>query len=114
VEGIILDQDGDDGGAGLTGAFTSSAGGNTPVSAAGLFDFTGISGFSNITSFTFSMPLGQGRCEVPGTDCSTMMFDDVTFREHTQNTQGLPEPSTLLLFGIGLAGMGLTRRKQRG
>ena len=108
IEGIILDPDNT---GGLTGTFTTSAGGVHTVSSAGLVDFTAVSGFSNITSFTFSMPLGVGDCSVAGTDCSTMMFDDVTFRQHVASGN-IPEPGILALMGVGLIGVGYARQRK--
>lgn len=110
IEGFSIDADNN--GAGLTITFTSSSGGHhsiTNLFGPGILDFAGISGFSNITSFRISAPLGVGECNTLGADCSHMGFDDVTFQPHVPDTSA-PEPATLVLLGIGLAGIGVRSR----
>ncbi len=109
-EGFLLDPD--NAGLGLTVTFAASSGATHTVSDpfVGLIDFSVLTGWTNITSFKISAPLGVGACEIQGNDCSTFGFDDVTFQAHVSNR--IPEPGTLALFGLGLAGLGFARRKK--
>jgi hypothetical protein len=111
VEGFLLDSDGDNGMNGLTATFSASSGATHTVSDpfSGIVDFTALSGWNNITSFTIGVPLGQGSCGIAGTDCSNFGFDDIVFQAHVS----VPEPVTLALFSLGLAGLGLAARRRR-
>jgi len=113
AEGFLLDGDGDNMGNGLTVTFAASSGAMHMVSDpfSGMIDFTALSGWTNITSFTISVPLGVGACNIAGNDCSNFGFDDVTFQAHMP-TGDIPEPGTLALFGLGLAGLGFARRRR--
>ncbi len=84
----------------ITGTLLSSSGSIYIVSAIGTIDFTGLEGWSNISSFSFSVPKVPGQLDICGqstTDCSGIVFDNVI-------TQ-VPVPTTLILFGSGLIGL---------
>ena len=74
----------------ITGVFTSSLGAVLNTSAEGTVSFAGLAGWTGITSFTFSMPFGTGDCAVGGTDCSGMVFDNISF------SASVPEPPVYL------------------
>lgn len=40
-------------------------------------------------------------------------FDDITYRYDDGTTAATPEPGSLLIFGMGLAGLGIARRRSR-
>ncbi len=107
IEDIRLDDEFP--GYNLVGTFTSSKGASLDVSSIGTVNFSTLAGFQNITSFTFSMPLGVGgSCEIAGQNCSTMVFDNIQFREASV----VPVPAAAWLFGSGLLGLiGIARRK---
>lgn len=74
--------------------FISSAGDVLNVTSPGVIHL----GWTNITSFVMSIPMPQRFSEL-------MAIDNVVVR--------VPEPGTFALFGIGLAGMGLARRRKQ-
>ena len=95
----------------FTGSDGSSHTVNTP--AAGLLDFSGITGFTNITWFTMDViaPAYQGACQLPGAQCTHLAFDDVTLSVGQGET--VPTPAALGLIGFGLAALGIARRKRQ-
>lgn len=95
--------------------FTSDMGGNHVLNATatgpnftGLLDFSGISGFAGITTFSILMPNPTTTC-VAGNNCPNFAFDNVTFTA----PPAIPVPAAgfLLLGGLGMmAGMSRRRR----
>jgi len=79
----------------LTGTFTSSAGGNINVGVAGTFAFG--ADFSGITWLEW---------ESDGNN----YIDNLTFNT---NVAAIPEPSTWVLFGVGLMGLVAVRRRNK-
>lgn len=83
----------------------------------GVIDFVALGGWSNIVSFTLSMPIIGGNsfgCQSDSsgnsTNCTTVAFDDVTFQ-----ATAVPIPAALPLFAAGLGMMGFVswRRKSK-
>ena len=98
---------------GLFVTFTSSSGTVATTSLAGTFDFTAFPGWSNISSFTMEVPLGNYTCDGGPEDCSNVSFDNVVFREPVFDGGRVPEPTTLTLLACGLVGIHLLRRRAR-
>ena len=105
LEAFILEA------ASLTVTFNASSGATLGASTVGTIDFSVLSGWSNITSFTMGVPLGDYTC-APSRDCSTVSFDNVVFQEAVISPPQVPEPMTLALLAIGLVGLGLGRYRK--
>lgn len=100
-----------DGDPSLSGVFESSSGATVNVSDPTLLsiDFAALSGWSNISFFTFTVPVGVATCSAV-VNCAGVGFDNVVMT--TPGT--VPIPATLPLFVIALAGLGwfASRRKR--
>jgi len=92
-----------------------------------LFESIGVTPTSaSLTIFTGGIDLGGGATfffngigigsyvEAAGSEniASTVVFDYVELTVVGSDAVSVPEPATIALFGIGLAGIGLARRKQ--
>lgn len=96
---------------------SSSAGGLHVINATdagpnftGLLDFSAISGFSNITSFSLVMPNPGTTC-LNGNNCPNLAFDNVVFQ--VPPTSPVPLPGAFGLVALSLAGIGLSRKRPR-
>ncbi len=92
----------------VTGTFLASSGATHTVSTIGMVDFTILSGWTNITSFTFFTPNEPQPCDGGTTvNCSGIVFDNINFQEHVSSD--IPEPATIALLSLGIAGIGFKR-----
>ena len=92
----------------MTATFDASSGATYTATAptTGVIDFTLMSGWSNISWFTFTTPFEVVSCDVT---CSIVGFDNVAVQTQT------PIPAALPLFATGLGALVLLvrRRKQK-
>jgi len=98
-----------DGDPSLTGKFDSSSGAILSVDSSNLLtiDFTAFAGWSNISFFTFTLPVGVGTCNPA--NCAAVAFDNVVMTASAT----APLPASLPLFVTGLAGLRwLVRRRK--
>ena len=105
----------DEGRTSLPVTFTASSGATHSTSSLGTINFAALSGWSNISSFTMEVPLGDYNCATPGVDCSGVTFDDVTFQAAIVPPPpgSVPEPFSTALLATGLFLLALTRRRVR-
>jgi hypothetical protein len=98
---------------GTPATFRSSSGAihTVPMNTTGIIDFASMTGWSNITSFTFEMPLLAGALSFTcrSDNCTSVGFDDVTFRA----AEAVPLPAALPLFAAGLCALGLLARRRK-
>jgi hypothetical protein len=102
--------------------FTSSAGGmvTVNVNATGIINFDPTF-WSNLSSFDFSMPLLNGTnsftCnsnpDPALNNCTTVGFDDVTFRESVAVPLGAAPPLVSAVFAAGLGAIGWLARRRK-
>lgn len=79
---------------------------NVLLSTFAMSDF----GPGTFTAFSSSMSLGAGTYRIDNDQVGNVDFFDYRW---TVNVSSVPEPGTLALFGIGLLGMGLSRRRKK-
>jgi hypothetical protein len=102
----------------LTATFKSSSGASHDVSfnSTGPINFSSMIGWSNITSFSISVPLTPGRFCPPTADnpCSNFGFDNIVF-EAAASPATVPLPGALPLMATGLGALGVLgwRRKRK-
>lgn len=81
IEALMLQ-----GASSVTGTFSASSGAVAFVSGIGTVDFTALSGWTNITSFNFIMPIQSVMCDQGASvDCSGMVIDNVIFQPHLRS-----------------------------
>ena len=78
---------------------------------------------THLTAFLFNEEFSSGGWDTPFTDPpfdlpgNSTVHDvshySIVFREAPDGTNQIPEPATLLLFGFGLAGLAVARRRRR-
>lgn len=75
----------------------------------------GVSGSGSLGHFNFNV-IGKGSSmlSVDGTLFLDSHLNDVAVHTNTLLLQAVPEPQTYLMFGIGLAGLALLRRRKIG
>lgn len=102
-----------------TVTFASSTGGSHAINATtagpnftGPVDFTALSGFNDILSFSIFLPNPGTNCGLSTSDCPNFAFDNLTFRAPPVSAVPIPATLPLLAGGLGLLGL-LGRRRQR-
>jgi hypothetical protein len=98
----------------LSGVFESSSGATFTVSSADLpplltIDFASQAGWSNISFFTFTVPVGVGVCGVDPAYCSGVGFDNIVLAAAST----VPIPAALPLFISAIAGLGWVAWRRR-
>lgn len=71
--------------------------------------FFSINSPTNSVFFGFSDAGGIGRVVATGINSWSPIIDNLTFG---QQANGVPEPATLALLGLGLVGLGVSRRRK--
>ena len=99
-----------DGDTALTATFAASSGATHTVSFNDVvtIDFSAISGWSNISFFTFTVPSGVEFC-LNGAHCPGVGFDNIVMNAPSP----VPLPGALPLLATSLAGLGYLARRRR-